>query len=198
MNSSSLSVLDIGTGSGSFLRSIETEFENCKVYGIEYDPRLVTVTNQKIKCGECRQGNAEDFEVPKEKMDIVTSFHVIEHLYKPEKLLRQANKCLKMNGILILATPNLDSIARHVHGKSWQGFRFDHVSLKNRDDWTSEVIKNGFSPLFVGTTFFSGIKAFKIPPLNLITGLFSFLFGAVNWKYGESVIGAYRKVSEIE
>lgn len=191
-----INIFDIGTGSGTFLQAVVTSSFKQKINaaGVEFDERLVDAANRRLGCASVFQGNAEEFKIKKKNSyDVVTSFHVIEHLYNPEKLILNARALLNDGGIFIVATPNLDSIAHRVHGDQWQGIRDDHVSLKRADEWDELILRMGFKKISTGTTFFSGLKIAKIFPINLICGGFSLAFGAWPWKLGESFIGIYRK-----
>lgn len=196
INGSSSSIFDIGAGSGTFLFEASRVLKSNKLGGVEYDPRLVKHANDRFGSTVVDVGNAESFCIDfPEQYDVVTSFHVIEHLYEPNKLVEQAHKLLKPNGIFIIASPNLDCLSYKIHGGSWQGIRDDHVSLKSASDWEALILMHGFQKIKSGTTFFSGLRLFKYFPLNLINGFLSYGFGVLSWKMGESFIGCYKKNS---
>lgn len=192
---SGLRLFDIGTGSGTFLAEVRRKIKNSVLKGVEYDPRLVRLVNDSLSCDVVFEGNAESFPVcAPASWDVVTSFQVIEHLYHPERMIGMARELLKDDGLLLITTPNLDCISRLVHGGRWQGYRFDHVSLKSSQEWNELILSLGFEKIFVGTTFFSGLRLFKFFPFNILNGGLSFCFGALNWNYGESFFGLYRKM----
>ena len=189
-----LRLFDIGTGSGTFLNEILNSFDEADVNGVEYDPRLVAISNERLGRQAVMKDNAEDPIIgTSNSFDVVTSFHVIEHLYEPELLVQNAYRLLAPGGIFLIATPNKSCSAHRIHAQKWQGIRDDHVSLKSAVEWDKLVTLSGFTPLETGTTFFSGVKLVKLPPFNLINGSLSLLLGSLNWSLGESFIGMYRK-----
>jgi len=46
-------------------------------------------------------------------------YHTLEHVYSPKKLLREAHRILKPDGILIVEVPNIDSFSARFFGKRW-------------------------------------------------------------------------------
>lgn len=188
----SFSLLEIGTGSGFFLSFMEEEFPNATLRGVEYDPRLIEQTRNKVSRSDVIQGNAEDFDLGEERFEVIVSFQVIEHLYSPEAMLRCVRRHLKPEGVFIFSTPNLDGLGAKLMGKKWQGFRPDHVTLKGFDEWVHLISSQGFSIIYSGSTFFSGIPLLNRLPLGLLNWVLLLIFGAAKWKLGESFIGICR------
>ncbi|MCY6959555.1 glycosyltransferase [Clostridium brassicae] len=103
-------LLDIGAGIGTFVGTavdrgwnavgLELTEEDCKYAKENYDI-------------EHLQTNFYSFD-DKIKYDVVTLFEVIEHLHKPLEDLKRINKLVKENGLLVVATPIVDSL----YGKS--------------------------------------------------------------------------------
>lgn len=140
-NSAKVRILDIGCGSGNFLTSINSKiFEK---YGVEVNlegyekcrQQNLRVFNKQLK--EC------SFEA--EYFDVITMWHVLEHLDKPEELLIEARRILKNGGLLIVATPNTDSWGFKLGLKDW--FHLDaprHLILYNRRSLAVLLKKTGF------------------------------------------------------
>jgi len=140
-NKAKLKILDIGCGSGEFLSNISSNiFEK---YGLEINPSGYS---------ECRRKQLEVFNIDlnearfgSDSFDVITMWHVLEHSDKPGDLLQEARRILKSNGILIIATPNIDSLGFRYGGKNW--FHLDsprHLILYNRDSLGFIVGKAGF------------------------------------------------------
>jgi SAM-dependent methyltransferase len=186
------SLLEIGTGSGYFLSFIHSDFPRASLSGIEYDPRLLEVTKGRVPFANCLNGNAELFDFGSEKFDVIVSFQVIEHLYKPEAMLERVKNHLKPNGIFIMTTPNLDGFGAQVMGERWHGYRDDHVSLKGYNKWCALLEECGFVPVYCGSTFFSGIPLLNRFPLGIVNWMLLAIFGTARWKYGESFVGVFK------
>jgi SAM-dependent methyltransferase len=186
------SLLEIGTGSGFLLSFLESEFPQAALTGLEYDERLVAVTKQKVKKARIMQGNAEVFDFDNDKFDIIVSLQVIEHLYNPELMLASVRKHLAPGGTFILTSPNLSSYGARFMKDNWHGYREDHVSMKKFNEWVPFIQKNGFTPIYCGSTFLTGIPFFNKLPLGIINWGFLYFVGSMKWKYGESFVGIFK------
>lgn len=193
-SSGEFSILEIGTGSGYFLTTLENTFPKATIYGLEYDPRLVSLSTEKIKEAVVLQGNAENFDLEYKNFDFIVSFQVIEHLYQPDKMIESVKKHLSDEGIFILTTPNLGSLASLVLKDKWHGFRDDHVSLKDSMGWKLFLEENGFECLKMQTTFFTGFPIFNKLPFGIINWCLLYFYGSISWKYGESVVGVFKQI----
>ncbi len=100
-----LRILDIGCGNGSLSNLIADQ--GYEVVGIEESESGVKLANQTFP--NCRFIQGTIYNLPYaelgEKFDIVIAAEVIEHLFAPKELVRNAKQCLKPNGRLILTTP---------------------------------------------------------------------------------------------
>lgn len=184
-------ILEIGTGSGYFLSSCHDVFTDVGLSGIEYDPRLLSVTHLRAPYAECIQGNAETFNLSPKKFDVVVSFQVIEHLYEPSKMLHRVKEHLNDGGIFIFTTPNLSGFGAKYMGRKWHGYRDDHVSLKHAVDWVGLLEKHGFQTKYAGSTFFTGIPFMNKLPFGVINWALLIVFGSLTWFKGESFVGVF-------
>ena len=77
--------------------------------------------------------------------DVITMFHVIEHLDKPFEVLRDIKSKLKKGGRLIIETPNSNDVLIE-KSKPFRDFTFrsDHVILYNSDNIKLLLEKVGF------------------------------------------------------
>ncbi len=184
-------LLDVGTGSGTFLAEAKRNFPGMVLGGLEYDDRLVAQTNTVLGGPICRQGNAETFDLGSQ-FDLITSFQVIEHLYDPKAFVANCIKHLLPGGILLITTPNLGCVAKMVMKEKWHGFRDDHVSLKTAQEWKAQMVSAGLTPLYCGTTFFSGIPVLNRAPLGVLNWSLLLGFGSLPWSGGEAFVGVFR------
>jgi len=187
-----LEVLEIGTGSGFFLDFARESFPNSRFSGVEYDERLLAETAARATHAHLIQGNAENFDLGKGRFDLVVSFQVIEHLYNPCAMLNNVRAHLKPGGIFLVTTPNLGSLGARWMKDKWHGYRDDHVSMKGKDEWEQLIASHGFSPLYSGSTFFSGVPVLNKLPLGIVNWLLLVAFGSLRWSVGESYVGVFK------
>ncbi|BAY07260.1 class I SAM-dependent methyltransferase [Calothrix sp. NIES-2098] len=104
-NQQKLRILDIGCGNGSLSNFIAQN--GYEVVGIEESESGFEFASRSFP--NCRFILGSIYDLPYaelgEKFDIVIAAEVIEHLFSPRELLRNAQKCLKPKGHLILTTP---------------------------------------------------------------------------------------------
>jgi 2-polyprenyl-3-methyl-5-hydroxy-6-metoxy-1,4-benzoquinol methylase len=99
-----VALLDIGCGTGWFLG-----YAKCvgfSVSGYEFSPDLVSFTSQQIGC-EVYSGDIS--EVPGQ-FDVITLFDVVEHVPNPAELVTMLGDRLNEGGIILIYTPNFDSV----------------------------------------------------------------------------------------
>ncbi len=109
------SILDIGCGDGLFLNELNRK-KRYKAYGLEGFNKNVIAKNFTLI-----PEKIENVEKIPEEFDVITAFHVIEHLPDPDSFLEKVNKFLKENGKVILQLPNTDSIQAKIFKKRWTG-----------------------------------------------------------------------------
>ena len=97
-------VLDFGCGAGGYLESAETVAQS--VYGIELEKCMQDYLQGKgIRC-------FSSFDIAEKeltgKVDIITMWHVIEHLEDPIGILKMLKGLLKPKGKILIETPNAE------------------------------------------------------------------------------------------
>lgn len=144
-------ILDIGCGSGNFLSSFSSkEWES---YGVEPNPVGYDLSKEKMK-NNIFNKELSDCKFPDNYFDVITMWHVLEHIYDPNEELQEINRILKDDGILILSIPNIKSLGFRIAGKHW--FHLDAPRhLCHFDPATiSEILrKNGFEILKMNFPF---------------------------------------------
>jgi len=109
------SILDIGAGTGDFLSFIQSEFRS--VTGIEPNQKARELAQEK---GIFLEQDLKD--VKGKLFDVITMWHVLEHVPNLEETIRDVEALLKPNGILIIAVPNFYSFDAAYYKNFWAAF----------------------------------------------------------------------------
>jgi SAM-dependent methyltransferase len=99
-------LLDVGCGLGFFLRSIQ-DHPGWEGYGSEISPAASRYAREQLGLSGVVCGRLEDAGFASDSFDIITMWDVIEHLQKPDPVLKKCKELLKHNGILFMHTPNV-------------------------------------------------------------------------------------------
>lgn len=136
-------VLDVGCGNGLYLSQLQEN--GWDVYGVDMSPEAVRFANNKFGLKNVKQGILENIKYPSNTFDVITMHHVLEHLYNPQKVLQKINKSLKKDGLLVISTPNVDSINLNLFKKYWFPLETPrHLNLFNKDTIQKLADKTGF------------------------------------------------------
>ncbi|WCO01666.1 class I SAM-dependent methyltransferase [Psychroserpens ponticola] len=117
-NSKEKQLLDIGCGTGDFLKVAKDN--NWSVFGIEPNPNARKIANQKTNNSVFDIEQLLKFE--KYSFDVITLWHVLEHLPKLENHIAVFESLLKPNGRLVIAVPNYKSYDAKYYNKYWAAF----------------------------------------------------------------------------
>jgi 2-polyprenyl-3-methyl-5-hydroxy-6-metoxy-1,4-benzoquinol methylase len=100
-------LLDVGCGEGLFLQLAQKS--GWQVSGIELSPYASKFASKalgtKIYCGQLHEEVFDD-----NSFDVVTMWHVLEHVEDPKRYLREINRVVKSGGLLVIAVPNVNAL----------------------------------------------------------------------------------------
>jgi 2-polyprenyl-3-methyl-5-hydroxy-6-metoxy-1,4-benzoquinol methylase len=111
-------LLDVGCGTGDFLKI--SQKNNWKVFGIEPNEKARQIANQKTDNSVF--GIEQLFKFNANSFDVITLWHVLEHLPRLEEHLSILHKLLKPNGTLIIAVPNFKSYDAQYYKGFWAAY----------------------------------------------------------------------------
>lgn len=109
------SLLDIGAGTGEFLLTCKNNGWN--VTGIEPSEKAKSIAQKK---GIGMETSLQELE--SHSFDVITMWHVLEHVPDLEQQLNELKRLLKPNGTLIVAVPNFNSYDAKVYQSYWAAF----------------------------------------------------------------------------
>jgi 2-polyprenyl-3-methyl-5-hydroxy-6-metoxy-1,4-benzoquinol methylase len=109
-------LLDLGCSSGGFLKSVASP--RWQLYGIEMS-ETVARRAEAVTGAQVFVGDILDAPYAPSSFDVITCFHVFEHLYEPREVLKKVEAWLKPGGLFYLMVPNIDSAGAKVFNTYW-------------------------------------------------------------------------------
>lgn len=101
--------LDIGCGLGEEMAIYQQL--GFSVFGTELDPDCIQFIKERLPQAQIFNGDLIQAAYANESFDVVNIYHVIEHLINPILYIKEIHRILKKNGMVIIGTPNIDSLA---------------------------------------------------------------------------------------
>ncbi len=111
-------VLDIGAGTGAFLA--EMAGAGWQVTGLEPDSGARKMAFERYQLNFEEPGNL--FAQSAGTFDVITLWHVLEHVHQLHEYIGQCRKLLVPGGLLIIAVPNYTSVDASLYGASWAAY----------------------------------------------------------------------------
>lgn len=109
-------LLDVGCGNGRYLKLMESV--GWKVAGVEIDEKAAKIAQQNYDLSVF-VGDIENAPFKEESFDVITVSHVIEHIPEPISFIQKLVLLLKKGGLLIVVTPNADSLGHRLFRANW-------------------------------------------------------------------------------
>ncbi len=124
-------ILDIGCGAGDFLTYAQSK--GWEVCGIEPNEKAKTHSEKRLNAKIFKPEEIVNFN--NNTFDVVTLWHVLEHIEDLNEQIGQLKRILKPQGRVIIALPNLNSADAHHYREFWAAYdvprHLYHFSFKN-------------------------------------------------------------------
>ena len=108
-------ILDIGAGTGDFLSVAKNS--GWKTVGVEPSDKAKTIAKSKGVSFV-----SVTSELANHSFDVISMWHVLEHVPDLDKQIKELKRLLKPTGTLIIAVPNFKSFDAKYYGKFWAAF----------------------------------------------------------------------------
>ncbi|NTW33678.1 MAG: class I SAM-dependent methyltransferase [Bacteroidetes bacterium] len=145
-------VLDLGCGNGRFLRHLST-FGNYDLHGLEIEgasaERACKIKEIKLRVKSLKQN-----DYPDSSFDVITLFHVFEHIDNPKETLVIIKNILKKDGLLVVSFPNIAGWQAKIFKGKW--YHLDpprHLFFLDSVDFIN--VMEGFGFILVQKNWFS-------------------------------------------
>jgi 2-polyprenyl-3-methyl-5-hydroxy-6-metoxy-1,4-benzoquinol methylase len=141
-NPSARSLLDVGAGSG--LLVAEAKGFGFNATGVEPSSSLVQM-GRRLYQVDLLQGVFPHPMLSNHRFDVIFLVDIIEHVSTPLELLRHCAASLAPQGIIILVTPNIGSLAAKLLGQRWWHFRLAHVGYFSHSSLLEAIERAGLT-----------------------------------------------------
>ena len=111
-------LLDVGCGNGMFLKRMRDL--GWSVEGVDTDPQSAKAADEAYGIA-IHTGTLQNARFPENHFDSITMSHVIEHVLDPLPILAESRRILRPGGVLVIATPNVQSMGHHLFRRKWLG-----------------------------------------------------------------------------
>jgi ubiquinone/menaquinone biosynthesis C-methylase UbiE len=111
-------LLDVGCGTGYFLSACKKS--GWHIEGVEVNEGARSTAEARI--GQSIYPSTDDLAASGKTFDVITLWHVFEHLHDIHASLVNLKNLLKPEGLLILALPNFISADAQYYGKYWAAY----------------------------------------------------------------------------
>jgi len=109
-------VLDVGASRGEFLALMDRE--GWRGIGVETNAQVARWGRDQWDI-DLRSGDLETVALPDRAFNLVTLWQSLEHLPNPLSALDRIRRMLRLDGHLVVAVPNFDSLQAHLFGSDW-------------------------------------------------------------------------------
>ena len=184
-------ILDVGAGTGEFLSVAKND--GWQTIGVEPSDKAKAIAKSKgVSFVE------QTSELENHSFDVISMWHVLEHVPDLEKQIKELKRLLKPTGTLIIAVPNFKSFDAKHYGKFWAAYdvpiHFWHFSktaiqlLFEKEEMKLEkVLPMKFDSFYVSLLS----EKYKSGKMNFVkaffTGLQSNLKAKKNFEYSSHI-----------
>ena len=113
-------ILDVGCADGKFLWALDPE--KWDRTGVEFAEQTVRLVNEKIRDLTLIEGDLFSDQLPENSFDVITFWHVLEHLPRSREVLKRVHELLRPGGRLFISLPNFDSLQAQLFQRHWYAF----------------------------------------------------------------------------
>jgi len=174
-------LLDVGCATGTFLQQAQSS--GWEIRGTEYSPYAAAYAKDKLKadvfCGHLMDAHYDD-----SFFDVVTFWHVLEHVTDPTRYLQEAHRILKPAGLLVVAVPNVNDYPMQI---AYRLVKRRALKLFSKDDreihlfhFSAQTLqkylqKTGYNSIRIAPDY--GITEYSKRLINNIAVLFYYALG---------------------
>lgn len=135
-------LMDLGCGLGYFLHGVHTD-GTFDAVGVDISQEAIDYVKNRFGLDVKSEASLDQFSA--HSFDIITQWHVLEHVHALNDRMKQLRKLLSPSGTLFIAVPNSDSWDAEKYGEYWDGYDVPrHLYHFNRKSFSRLAEKHGF------------------------------------------------------
>lgn len=135
-------LLDLGCAQGDFLARLDKNKWN--LFGADISSEAIKKGQTKYPHLNLIKGELEEINFSNNFFDVITLWDVIEHLKDPASILRECYRILKPSGVIVIKTPNENSLLTKL------GILFYRITFGKANSFLKKIYNlshiNSFSP----------------------------------------------------
>jgi 2-polyprenyl-3-methyl-5-hydroxy-6-metoxy-1,4-benzoquinol methylase len=144
--------LDVGCGSGEVL--VVARERGWTVQGAEPVAESARIAHDERGL-DVKAAILEESGLPERSYDVVSAFHVLEHMRDGQGFLRTIARWARPGGHVVIEVPNWASVHRRAWGRSWPGLRpLEHLAHYTPASLAATMRRSGLDPVQVHTPGF--------------------------------------------
>ena len=137
-------LFDVGTGDCRHFEDM-ARYGVFEFAGVEINPGMAAKAQAKGFAVEAGTLEAMDLAPYEERFDVVTMYHVLEHVISPREVLQRAFRLLRPGGTVCGQLPCVDSFDKVLFGRYWAGYHFPrHLQMFSRRGLRRAIDQAGF------------------------------------------------------
>ena len=118
--------VDIGCGKGEVTLALHQVGFNAS--GIDMKSPLMTHLQQAHPHLRWRSANTNDLAGMSERYDVLTLYHVLEHVADPRAVLASVKALANPGALIVIEVPNVAGWKARLQGRRWVYYKVDHVN----------------------------------------------------------------------
>ncbi len=144
-------ILDVGSGRGFTLFYLKNLYKYKRTVGTQISKNAFIFSRDKLGL-EIYDKDLLNLPLENASFDMITIWHVLEHVQKPEEYIEKMYDLLENHGKLIIEVPNFNSWTRILTAPYWLSFDIEHhLFFFTPQTLSSLLIKYGFEIMNVHT-----------------------------------------------
>lgn len=140
-------ILDLGGGAGYHSKLLQRVYPDAIATVVDFDSSSISMSgDNKTFFVECDLNTG----FPQGKYDVIVAWNILEHVSSPKNFLSSCSSALSESGVLLLQTPNFQTLSARIFKKTyWGGLHaprhftlFSRFSLENYIDQAGLQIRD--------------------------------------------------------